>query len=289
MKVQVRKRGTLPAAGKCERKTEKWTRAVRTMFSPIRTWAESFCVAFSLYSAIPMPKVNWTKDNMKYAFCFFPLVGAAIGLAMMIWLRICILLEQPAVFAAGAAALPVLLTGGIHMDGFCDAMDAMGSHGGPEKRLEIMKDSRSGAFAIMGCALYILMSYALWRAFYEYPTGAVCFVFVLSRALSGLGVTRFPCAKGSGLAASFSSAAEKRTVTAVLCVYAAMSVLWMGAFTPVGAVLCITAACCFLMFYGDRSKRLFGGITGDLAGWFLELCELLQLGLLVLAQVWACA
>lgn len=288
MKVQVRKRGTSPKMGGCERERENMLHK-RSMFPLARTWAESFCVAFSLYSAIPMPKVNWNKSNMRYAFCFFPLVGAVTGLAIIVWLRFCMLLGQPAVFAAGAAALPVLLTGGIHMDGFCDTMDAMGSHGGPEKRLEIMKDSRSGAFAIMGCGLYILMTYALWRAFYEYPTGAVCFVFVLSRALSGLGVTRFPCAKGSGLAASFSGAAEKRAVTVALWAYAAMSVLWMWTFTPVGAALCFTAACCFFIFYRDWANRLFGGVTGDLAGWFLELCELLQLGMLVLAQVWACA
>ena len=40
----------------------------------------SFKIAFSMYSKIPMPKTDWNKKNMKYAMCFFPMVGAAIGI-----------------------------------------------------------------------------------------------------------------------------------------------------------------------------------------------------------------
>ena len=40
---------------------------------------KSICVAFSMYSKIPMPRVEWNEKNMKYAMCFFPIVGAVIG------------------------------------------------------------------------------------------------------------------------------------------------------------------------------------------------------------------
>ena len=43
----------------------------------------SFKIAFSMYSKIPMPKTDWDKKSMKYAMCFFPMVGAAIGL--IVW------------------------------------------------------------------------------------------------------------------------------------------------------------------------------------------------------------
>ena len=43
---------------------------------------KSICVAFSMYSKIPMPRVEWNEKNMKYAMCFFPLVGTAITVQM---------------------------------------------------------------------------------------------------------------------------------------------------------------------------------------------------------------
>ena len=49
----------------------------------------------------------------------------------------------------------------IHMDGFLDTMDALNSYGSREKKLEILKDSRTGAFAVIGFGLYLVASLAL--------------------------------------------------------------------------------------------------------------------------------
>ncbi|MDY5331465.1 MAG: adenosylcobinamide-GDP ribazoletransferase, partial [Porcincola intestinalis] len=45
----------------------------------IRNLYESLVIAFSTYSSIPMPRVDWNDENMKYTICFFPLIGAEIG------------------------------------------------------------------------------------------------------------------------------------------------------------------------------------------------------------------
>lgn len=66
------------------------------------------------------------------------------------------------VFAGVMTLLPVLVNGGIHMDGFLDTMDALNSYGSREKKLEILKDSRTGAFAVIGFGLYLVASLALW-------------------------------------------------------------------------------------------------------------------------------
>ena len=52
---------------------------------------------------------------------------------------------------------PIIITGGIHMDGFLDTQDALGSYQPRERRLEILKDSHAGAFAIISCAVYLMM------------------------------------------------------------------------------------------------------------------------------------
>ena len=65
-------------------------------------------------------------------------------------------------FAAAAACLPLLITGGIHMDGFMDTVDALASHQSRERKLEILKDSACGAFAVLYCGVYLLLSFALY-------------------------------------------------------------------------------------------------------------------------------
>ena len=102
---------------------------------------KSICVAFSMYSKIPMPRVEWNEKNMKYAMCFFPLVGAVIGGLMLLVRFLCGRFGfNTSVYAVVMTALPVLVSGGIHTDGFIDTVDALSSYGDKEKKLEILKD-----------------------------------------------------------------------------------------------------------------------------------------------------
>ncbi len=92
-------------------------------------WIHSLGIAFSMYSKIPVPKVRWTNEAMQYTFCFFPLVGVAEG--ALLWGMGMVLYglrdrnRLPAIFVAIVLTiLPLLVTGGIHMDGFLDTTDA---------------------------------------------------------------------------------------------------------------------------------------------------------------------
>ena len=94
----------------------------------------SFVIAFSMWSAIPMPQVEWDRDGMKYALCAFPFIGLAAGGAVWLWLFLCGGLGLTRLLAAaGAALLPVAVSGGILLDGCCDASDAIASRQGPAK------------------------------------------------------------------------------------------------------------------------------------------------------------
>ena len=44
----------------------------------------SFKIAFSMFSKIPMPQAEWTEENMKYMLCFFPFIGTAIGIVLLV-------------------------------------------------------------------------------------------------------------------------------------------------------------------------------------------------------------
>ena len=91
----------------------------------------SCIIAISMYSRIPVPQIQWTKERMKHALCFFPLVGLIQGLFLALWLWLAeeVFRLSPAMTGLWAAALPVLITGGIHMDGFLDTMDGVCSYG----------------------------------------------------------------------------------------------------------------------------------------------------------------
>ena len=89
----------------------------------------SCIIAISMYSKIPMPNVEWSEDRMRYVMCFFPLVGIVQGAALGLWLHFALDVLNLSVGAAAltGAAIPLLVTGGIHMDGFLDTMDAIHS------------------------------------------------------------------------------------------------------------------------------------------------------------------
>ena len=247
----------------------------------MKTLLESMNIAFSMYSRIPMPRVDWNEKNMKFALCFFPLVGLVIGLlqGIVLWnLQGC----STILAAAVAVLLPVLLTGGIHVDGFCDTMDALGSHQSKEKKLEILKDSNAGAFAVMGCVLYFLLDFALWESLYSRlcanpkALSVMMLAYGLSRSLSGLSVVSFPCAKNSGLAAMFAQAADKKKARIILSLWLIVLSLLMSLLQPWTAACCFAGAFLTFAYYRFISLKEFGGITGDLAGYFLQLCELLM-------------
>ena len=244
---------------------------------------KSICVAFSMYSKIPMPRVEWNEKNMKYAMCFFPLVGAVIGGLMLLVRFLCGRFGfNTSVYAVVMTALPVLVSGGIHTDGFIDTVDALSSYGDKEKKLEILKDPHTGAFAIIACGSYFLAAFGIWTEAKSLDIGILGIGFILSRTLSGFGVCKFPCAKKSGLAATFAEAADRKRCTIVLIIEMILCMAAMIWLDPLrGAFACAAAV---LVCLGCRhlSMQKFGGITGDTQGFFLQVCELVMAFVVIL-------
>lgn len=246
------------------------------------SWAESLVIAFSMYSRIPMPQIPWSEAGMRYALCFFPLVGVVLGAVMWgyFWLAWKCSLGVVARTCLGTA-IPLLVTGGIHMDGYLDTVDARSSFAGRERKLEILKDPHCGAFAVIGCGVYLLLYGAAFSELGEgaFPAGAG--IYVLARAISGWSVVAFPKAKKDGLVTTFSQGAEHRAVRLAMAFYGVAAACWMVCFAgalPAAAMVLAAAGCA--LWYHHMSKKEFGGVTGDLAGYFLQTCELAMLAVL---------
>lgn len=247
----------------------------------------SLAMAFLMYSRVPMPQVEWKNENMAYAMSFFPLVGLLEGILLLLWRAVCSALGIGALlFAAGAVLLPVAVNGGIHLDGFCDCCDALASHQSRERKLEIMKDSAAGAFAVISCCAYLILYVALWSELERdlRSVSALALVPVISRALSGFAVVSFKNARTGGLLATFSRAADSRTVRVVMLLWFIAAAVGMSCCSPATGVACVIAALAVFGFYRFAAYRQFGGITGDTAGWFLQICELMCAAAALVAQ-----
>lgn len=237
------------------------------------TVLQTIAVAFAMFSALPVPQFEWNEKNMRYAMCAFPLIGLVCG---GLWC-LCGVLPLPELARAAAFCLvPVAVTGGIHLDGYADTSDALSSYGDREKKLEILKDSHCGAFAVIRLCCYFVAYFGLCGSVRFTPRVGLCWTLalVLERALSGFAVAAFSLAKDTGLAHTFATAADKQTVRRFLCGLSALLIL---ALTALGGGGLAAVALLALWRYDFVAKKQFGGITGDLAGYFLQLNEIIIL------------
>lgn len=182
-------------------------------------------------------------------------------------------------YAAGAVLVPIALTGGIHLDGFVDTCDALCSYGDREKRLNILKDPHVGAFGVLWLIVLLIGQFGLFAQLYDAPACGVLLGvgYALARVFGGYMIVSQKCAKDSGLAHMFADGADKRAVAVVMygwmLVCAAALVLaggWFGALTAALMVI-------FFVWHIGRCKRTFGGITGDLCGMCITVCETIAL------------
>lgn len=246
----------------------------------------STAMAFLMFSVVPMPRVEWKKENMRYMLGCLPLVGVLIALILSLWMLLCRLLGFGSVlYAAGLTLLPVLISGGIHLDGFCDTVDALSSHAEPARKREILKDPHTGAFAVIYAGVWLLAHFALcaemaqtWRAVLT-----LGILQVISRALGALASLTLEGSGNTGLLAAFREAARKRT--AVLpAVWLVLCFVGLGLLSLPCALVSAALSCGCFFALRRMAARQFGGMSGDLAGYLITLSQLVLLAGCVFAE-----
>ncbi len=241
----------------------------------MKTIWDGLVTAFAVYSKIPMPNVECSKKSMKYTLCFFPLIGAVIGGLLygwnIGWPYLCNYSFLPAVVFV---TVPVIVSGGVHVDGFINTVDAICSHKTVEGKLEILRDTHTGSFAIIMTFAYFLIALGVWS---EMPINAVpvlAFGFVLSRALSGLAIVLFPHAKTSRGVDEFMSGSHKRIVGIIMLIYIVLCAVFMCSQEPLYGSMGVLGALVSFGYYYYMSRKHFGGVTKDVAGYYVQICEL---------------
>ena len=243
------------------------------------TWLRSLCIAFSMYSRLPVPCGNWDKEEMKYSIGLFPLVGIVIGGLSFAWMCRSEGDFPPTARALITGAVPLVVTGGIHADGFMDTSDALHSWADRAKKLQILSDPHIGAFSVLSvmvlAAFWISAAAVITESANPRYYGVFALEFVLARALSGLSAVLFRNARGEGTLWAFTEASGgvRRINLALLSAQALAAAAAMAILSPAGGAASVLMSLAVWAHYRWKAYREFGGITGDLEGWFLCRCE----------------
>jgi adenosylcobinamide-GDP ribazoletransferase len=228
-----------------------------------------FLVALQFLTVAPEAiKRTFTPAELGKSTAYFPLVGGVVGLVLA---GANLLLGQvfpSPVRAALLLALWVLSSGALHLDGFLDACDGLLGGHTPERRLEIMKDERVGAFALAGGILLLLVKFAALNEI-EGISPALILAPTLGRWAMTTAIFAFPYARPEGLGKAMkdhTSLGQALVASLFAAGIAILTLGWPGLAAAVLALLVMLGAAGF-------SLRRIPGLTGDLYGAINELVE----------------
>jgi adenosylcobinamide-GDP ribazoletransferase len=236
-----------------------------------------FLAALSFLTVIPLPRRREVSpEQVGRSIGYFPVVGIIIGLILagLYWL---LRLVLPSAVVSGLLLVClVVLTGGLHLDGFVDTCDGIAGHKTPEARWQVMRDSRAGAFGIVGVCCLLIVKYVSLNSV---PDSLMMMTLVLmpvvSRWAMVYAVFAYPYARPSGLGKVFKQAASQRRLAIATLVALAVAIPWFrlaGLVIMLGVWVIVVAMAAYL-------KRKFSGLTGDTYGAINEVAEV---GVLIL-------
>jgi len=238
-----------------------------------------FWAALRFLTIIPLWRRELSAEEAGRSLGYFPLVGLIIGLILVGLDRLLSLILPSALVDAMLIVSLVVLTGALHLDGFIDTCDGFASGKSPQERLEVMADSRTGSFGVIGvCCLLVLKYAALSSVPGAMRLAALILMPVLSRWTMVYAVVAFPYAKKApGTGHAFRQQASWPRMALATSIALILSLWLMG---PMGIAL---MAAIWLIILGVASylKRRLGGLTGDTYGAINELAELFILILLL--------
>lgn len=237
----------------------------------------TFPLALTFLTKLPWPwQGEATVGDLARSLFWFPWVGLVLGLIYLgAWTGLLKVLPHPAA-AALLLSLTVVLTGGLHLDGLADTVDGLGGGKTPESRRRIMKDSRVGAFGVLGLFLALLLKYSFFLALADQGwRGPIILFPVLSRAgIVMLAYLSDYARPEGGLGQAMTTGVSQRVAAGATSSAVILSVLLLGF-----RGLVIAAAAALLVSLLSRYfRRTLGGVTGDVLGATNEIIEVVVLG-----------
>ncbi len=240
----------------------------------MKSYLHAFAMCQSMFCAIPCPWKLWDEKARDKMLLALPWVGLEIGAlwAALAWLTAYLGLPGP-VRGLLLCAFPYVITGSIHLDGFMDVCDAVGSCRCAERRREILKDPHVGSFAVIGLGLVLLSQFALLVSAAEDAGGVLLLLPAVSRCCSALAITGLKPMPTSQYAAQNPSRARLWLLGILLALLLGVGALLLGA-----EALALAGCAAGYGLALRRGYRSLGGMNGDIAGYALTIGELCGIG-----------
>ena len=236
---------------------------------------DGFALAVSMLSIVPFFKVHdFYKGINGYAVMFYPLVGFLLGLLLFGFYALLAPYFPHFHLAVIIFALWVLLTGALHLDGLSDTVD--GLFVPKERALEVMKDPHNGGMGMSFGAVFLILkasSLMALDAFYLLPV-----VMLLSRLIIVFAIFKYPYVSPNGMS---TLAKEELTQTQLFTAFGySLFVVYLF-----DAWLLFVAAFVTLFVIKSFFMKRYGGFTGDIYGFSIEVVELILLNCIIVGLV----
>ncbi len=237
-----------------------------------------FFSALMFYTRIPCPKwINHNATDLNKATRYFPLIGWIVG-----GLSALAFIGFNAVFNPDIAILlsmitSIFITGAFHEDGFADVCDGFGGGWTKEKILSIMKDSRSGAYGVVGVFCMLLLKFLCLQSIYHFSETQFPFVLIAAHAASRLcAVLLMPISNyvRENEDAKAKPLAKRITATEILPA-ACFGLLPLLMFMEPTIILVLIIPLTSMLYLRWYYHKWIGGYTGDCLGTVQQVAELL--------------
>ena len=232
---------------------------------------ELFFTALMFYTRIPCP--NWVTHDPEYlnkATRYFPFMGWIVGGACAaVFYGADYLLNTPIALLLSITA-GIFITGAFHEDGFADVCDGFGGGWTKEKILDIMKDSRTGAYGVIGACMILLLKYT---ALLSIPYAAIAVVLIAGHSFSRLcavlvvASSSYVRENDDANAKPLAKTITKREIIPALC-FGIAPLYFLGLHSV--AVVAPLVATWYLRRY---FHKWIGGYTGDCLGTVQQVTE----------------
>lgn len=238
----------------------------------------AFFMCLGMFSSIPCPYRPWDEDARSLMTACLPIVGAVIG---ALWYAFALLgsaFLPENLCAALIAALPFLLTGFMHLDGFMDSADALLSWRPLEQRQKILKDVHCGSFSVVSIVLLVMGMFSAAKDLHANDLRALILIPAASRCMSAFCVTFLKPIGHSEYAGMNRNMATPVSSLVMLTLTVLIGWIWIGA-TAALSLITVIIGYGIAMAWAVHTLK---GVSGDLAGYSLcigELCGIAALAI----------
>ncbi|ALK95662.1 adenosylcobinamide-GDP ribazoletransferase [Massilia sp. WG5] len=237
-----------------------------------------FFIALQFFTRLPIPSwVGFEASWLQHASRYFPLVGCVVAaVAAAVYFAAALVLPAPVVAVLSTVA-SIYLTGAFHEDGFADSCDGLGGGMTRERVLEIMKDSRVGAYGAIGIVCMLaakLTTLAMLPP--RVAVGALFLAHPLSRLAAASLIWTLEYVRGEGKAKPLAQQMTSRefAIAALTALLPAPILLASGWVTPAALLAALLGALLAALWLGHKLQRRLGGYTGDCLGAVQQLAEI---------------